>query len=85
MASAAKRKALGEDDYRPPKIPRTLAEKDTAKRMIVILEDASLETVKVGNSFQLLNSTDHAHILRKNERDTINLRPDITHQAREEA
>ena len=82
MASAAKRKQLGEDDFRPPKMPRTLADKDSAKRLIVILENASLETVKVGNAFQLLNSTDHANILKKHNRDTINLRPDITHQVR---
>lgn len=78
--SSSKRKQLGEDDFRPPKMPRTLQEKDRAKRLIVILEMAALETVKVGKGFQLLNSTDHANILRKHERDTINLRPDITHQ-----
>lgn len=32
---------------RPRKIPRTLQEKDNGKRLIVILENASLETVKV--------------------------------------
>ena len=32
---------------RPRKIPKTLKEKDTGKRLIVILEKASLETVKV--------------------------------------
>ena len=80
IPSASKRKQLGEDEFRPPKMPRTLAEKDSAKRLIVILENASLETVKVGAAFQLLNSTDHAHILKKHGRDTINIRPDITHQ-----
>ena len=33
--------------YRPPKLPKTQAEKDTAKRLVVILEGACLETVKV--------------------------------------
>lgn len=38
----------GDDEYeRPRKIPKTLKEKDTGKRLIVILEKASLETVKV--------------------------------------
>ena len=32
---------------RPHKIPKTLKEKDSGKRLIVILEKASLETVKV--------------------------------------
>lgn len=34
-------------DSKPKKIPRTLAEKDAEKRLILILENASLETVKV--------------------------------------
>ena len=36
-----------QEDGRPQKIPKTLAEKDTKKRLIVILENANLETVKV--------------------------------------
>jgi len=32
---------------RPRKIPKTLQEKDSGKRLIVILEKASLEAVKV--------------------------------------
>lgn len=36
-----------EESVRPKKIPRTLAEKDSGKRLIVILENASLETIKV--------------------------------------
>ena len=43
-------------------------EKETAQRLIVVLERASLETVKAGQSFQLLNSDDHAHILKKNNK-----------------
>jgi len=35
------------DSHKPQKIPRTLAEKDSQKRLIVILEKASLETIKV--------------------------------------
>ncbi len=35
------------DTSKPRKIPRTLAEKDGEKRLIVILENASLETIKV--------------------------------------
>lgn len=36
-----------EEEGRPHKIPRTLAEKTKDKRLIVVLENASLETVKV--------------------------------------
>lgn len=35
------------DDDRPRKIPKTLVEKDSQRRLIVILEKANLETVKV--------------------------------------
>ena len=37
------------DDEPPHKVPRVLMEKDRSKRLIVILEHASLETVKVIN------------------------------------
>lgn len=37
----------GSEFERPRKIPKTLKEKDSGKRLIVILEKASLETVKV--------------------------------------
>ena len=36
-----------EEDGKPKKIPRTLVEKTTEKRLIIVLENASLETVKV--------------------------------------
>ena len=35
------------ESQKPKKIPRTLAEKDAEKRLIVVLENASLETIKV--------------------------------------
>ena len=41
---------------RPRKIPKTLKEKDSGKRLIVILEKASLETVKVIQSLVYLQS-----------------------------
>ena len=36
-----------QEDEPPSKVPRVLKEKDRSKRLIVILEHASLETVKV--------------------------------------
>ncbi|XP_055380512.1 ribosomal RNA small subunit methyltransferase NEP1 [Condylostylus longicornis] len=50
------------------------------KRLIIVLEGAQLETVKVGGGFELLNCDDHASIMRKNNRDPGSCRPDITHQ-----
>ncbi|KAK7818637.1 ribosomal rna small subunit methyltransferase nep1, partial [Quercus suber] len=47
-------------------------------RAIFILEKASLGVAKVGKSYQLLNSDDHAYFLNKNPAD---YRPDIVHQA----
>ncbi len=55
MASKKKAKRVRndyEDDpgiSRPKKIPKTLVEKDSEKRLIVVLENASLETIKVSN------------------------------------
>jgi len=50
------------------------------KRLIVVLEDAHLETVKTSQGFGLLNVDEHTGILRKNNRDFGTARPDITHQ-----
>ncbi|KAJ0594197.1 putative tRNA (pseudouridine(54)-N(1))-methyltransferase [Helianthus annuus] len=48
--------------------------------VIFVLEKASLEVAKVGKSYQLLNSEDHANFLRKNNRNPAEYRPDISHQ-----
>ena len=52
MSSKKKKRVRNdyEDDLepaKPKKVPKTLAEKDSEKRLIVILENASLETIKV--------------------------------------
>ena len=36
-----------DDDGRPRKIPKTLKEKDSQKRLVLVLERANLETIKV--------------------------------------
>ncbi|KAJ1975796.1 18S rRNA pseudouridine methyltransferase [Dimargaris verticillata] len=68
----------------PPKLPRTAKEKESTPRLIVVLEQASLEIYKVGKEkdgkYQLLNCDDHSHTLRKLNRDFTTYRPDITHQ-----
>ncbi|RDX65701.1 Ribosomal RNA small subunit methyltransferase NEP1 [Mucuna pruriens] len=63
-------------------IPIVPSENNTAKpNVIFILEKASLEVAKVGKTYQLLNSDDHANFLRKNNKNPGDYRPDITHQS----
>ena len=59
FVSIDSRAAMADEDNefeRPRKIPKTLKEKDSGKRLIVILEKASLETVKVLQSVVYLQS-----------------------------
>jgi len=76
-----KRKALddGELDL-PKKGLSSKVSKAAEKRLIVILEDAHLETCKAGKEFSLLNIDEHRGILNKSGRDFSTARPDITHQ-----
>ncbi|KFD52154.1 Nep1 ribosome biogenesis protein [Trichuris suis] len=62
-----------------PKRQRTVAPDE--KKLIVVLENAQLESAKVGNSLELLASHKHANFLRKLKRDPADYRPDITHQS----
>ena len=51
------------------------------KRLIVVLEQANLETIKIGKVYELLNCDRHKNHLLKYKRDpNANARPDITHQ-----
>ncbi|RKP16706.1 Nep1-domain-containing protein [Rozella allomycis CSF55] len=67
-----------------PKLPRTFEEKETMKRLIVVIEGATLETVRVGKSkdapYQLLNCDDHQGIIKRHGKEIADYRPDITHQ-----
>ncbi|KAJ3314016.1 hypothetical protein HDV04_001322 [Boothiomyces sp. JEL0838] len=71
-------------EQKPPKVPKSASEKAATKRLIVVLEQASLETVKLGKGkeghYVLMNCDDHHHILKKEGRDVSESRPDITHQ-----
>ncbi|XP_077201872.1 ribosomal RNA small subunit methyltransferase NEP1 isoform X1 [Paroedura picta] len=51
------------------------------RRLVVILEGASLETVKVGKTYELLNCDKHKSLLLRNGRDPGAVRPDIAHQS----
>lgn len=64
----------------PPKYSTTQHIKNQEKRLIIVLEDAHLETVKWGKGFGILNVDDHANILKKTGRDFSTARPDILHQ-----
>jgi len=64
----------------PPKHLKISHLRKEEKRLIVILENAQLETAKVGSGFELLNCDDHGGFLRKHKRDPAQCRPDITHQ-----
>ena len=58
----------------------TKVAKKEDKRLIIILENANLESCKTGKEFSLLNIDDHKGLLSKNGRDFSTARPDITHQ-----
>ena len=59
-------------------VPKTKEEKKYEKRLIVILEGAPLETVKLrGKSFELLSSDKHAGFLRSKNIDLSEARPDM--------
>src|SRR5690349_4832210 len=60
-------------------IPKKIKTND--KRLIVVLEQANLETIKIGKVYELLNCDRHKNHLLKYKRDpNSNARPDITHQ-----
>ncbi|XP_038702168.1 ribosomal RNA small subunit methyltransferase nep-1-like [Tripterygium wilfordii] len=63
-------------------IPAAPSDQKALKRgAIFVLERASLEVGKVGKSYQLLNSDEHANFLRRNNKNPADYRPDIIHQA----
>ncbi|XP_050215533.1 uncharacterized protein LOC126666722 [Mercurialis annua] len=62
-----------------PIVPSDLKTKKPG--VIFVLEKASLEVAKVGKTYQILNSDDHANFLRKNNKNPADYRPDIVYQA----
>ncbi|KAG9450034.1 hypothetical protein H6P81_009999 [Aristolochia fimbriata] len=64
-----------------PGIPIVPSKQTSNGGVIFVLEKASLEVAKVGKTYQILNSDDHANYLRKHKRDPAEYRPDIVHQA----
>ncbi|WFD31781.1 rRNA small subunit pseudouridine methyltransferase Nep1 [Malassezia sp. CBS 17886] len=95
VATASKRTRAGPTLVpTAPKVPKTAAEKTAQPRLIVVLEQACLETYKMssgsathsrgskdaGEKYTLLNCDDHQKVLAKMGRDIAEARPDITHQ-----
>ncbi|GAA5950774.1 hypothetical protein JCM21900_002013 [Sporobolomyces salmonicolor] len=95
--TSRKRPAPGSPPLNPtlvptaPKAPKTNQEKDNTRRLIVVLEQACLETYKHSapagsrggkgeEKYSLLNCDDHQGVLAKMGRDIAHARPDITHQ-----
>ncbi|KAK6151331.1 hypothetical protein DH2020_013966 [Rehmannia glutinosa] len=65
-----------------PGIPIVTVDTNTNKPgVIFILEKASLEIAKVGKTYQLLSSDEHANYLVRNKRNPADYRPDIAFQA----
>lgn len=50
------------------------------RQVVIILEQAALETVKTSKGYQLLNCDDHKSIHKKFNKDPTHSRPDILHQ-----
>uniref|UniRef100_A0A8C6UJP9 18S rRNA (pseudouridine(1248)-N1)-methyltransferase n=1 Tax=Neogobius melanostomus TaxID=47308 RepID=A0A8C6UJP9_9GOBI len=83
MASVSNKRGLEHlDEYepKPAKHLRSLHDRMAERRLVVILEGASLETVKVGKTFELLNCDQHKNMIVKSGRNPGHIRPDITHQ-----
>ncbi|PIN00172.1 tRNA (pseudouridine(54)-N(1))-methyltransferase [Handroanthus impetiginosus] len=64
-----------------PGIPVVPVDTGNKPGVIFILEKASLEIAKVGKTYQLLSSDEHANYLVKNKRNPADYRPDIAFQA----
>jgi len=73
-----KRKA--HNDNQSPRNPKKSKLQETEKKLIVVLEEAYLETVYIKERYELLNCDDHRGILKKHKKDFADARPDITHQ-----
>ena len=53
---------------------------NTSERLMVVLDNCSLETAKTKRGYELLSADEHSWLLRKKKRDPEELRPDLVHQ-----
>ncbi|XP_017493577.1 PREDICTED: ribosomal RNA small subunit methyltransferase NEP1-like [Rhagoletis zephyria] len=77
-ANSAFKEKAGTDRLLNPKRFKNIT--NQSKRLIIILERANLEVVKVKTAFELLNTDDHGNFIRKHGKDPTSCRPDILHQ-----
>ncbi|KAJ8043061.1 Ribosomal RNA small subunit methyltransferase NEP1 [Holothuria leucospilota] len=80
MAARSSQEAELDESPTSTKIIKTIHEKNEDKRLIVILENASLETIKTKDGFELLNCDRLKGLLKKHKLDPAKYRPDIAHQ-----
>ena len=59
---------------------KSFAKAKDSKRLIVVLENACLESVKIGGTYELLNCDKHKQQIIKYKKDPATCRPDILHQ-----
>ncbi|XP_041456732.1 ribosomal RNA small subunit methyltransferase NEP1-like isoform X1 [Lytechinus variegatus] len=69
-----------EGERKKQKIIKTIHDKKQKKRLIVVLEKSSLETIKTSKGYELMNCDHHKHLMKKHKREPSDCRPDITHQ-----
>lgn len=53
---------------------------DKSERLVVIIDNACLETAQTKRGFELLNKDDHFWLIKKRKRDPEDFRPDTVHQ-----
>lgn len=53
---------------------------DKSQRLVVIIDNACLETAQTKRGFELLNKDDHFWLIKKRRRDPAEYRPDMVHQ-----
>ena len=71
---------IPEDAPADIRLSKNPLEKANSRRIVVLLQQASLETVKTKKGFELLNCDDHVGLHKKAGRNPAESRPDITHQ-----
>lgn len=54
---------------------------ETSQRLIVVLDNASLEVGQTKHGFELLSMEEHYWLIKKKQKSPESFRPDIVHQA----
>ena len=67
------------DNQAEPPSKTYFTPEDKSQRLIVILDNASLETAQTKRGFELLNSDDHFWLIKKRKKNPEDFRPDAVH------